>query len=335
MRPVCDAVRAGPVMFGLPLRDPCATTNEGRTGHDDQDPVHALARLRDHRARGWRSRPPTGGRPSSAGCSRWSRSRSSTGWSAGCSASTVIDQQTIARVLVPGAAGPAIDPAELPRLLAGPLAVGLVSIVAKLVPRRQRDRGPARDARSRCRWVLRSRAARVRGGPAGRDGPARARSPRRWRSARLGLIVLLAASPCWPTSRSGSSSGRSRSSTARASPAASPRRGRSRRGRSCGCWAGGSAVFGISLLLLAAGLLVSLLLLAVPVVPGRDQRSAIDTSFAAFSAIVLAVLYESQRLRTLAGAVVPSAPVTYPGDADGPLEPPPPPPSPPSDPWAG
>ena len=95
----------------------------------------------------------------------------------------------------------------------------------------------------------------------------------------------------------------------------------------------GLAVFGISLLLVAAGLLVSLLLLAVPVVPGVIT-SAIDTSFAAFSAIVLAILYESQRLRTLAGAMVPSAPVTYPGDADGPLEPPPPPPSPPSDPWA-
>ena len=50
------------------------------------------------------------------------------GWLFG---STVIDQQTMARVLVPGAAGPEIDPAELPRLLAGPLAVGLVSIVAK------------------------------------------------------------------------------------------------------------------------------------------------------------------------------------------------------------
>ena len=50
------------------------------------------------------------------------------GWLFG---STVIDQQTMARVLVPGASGPAIDPAELPRLLAGPLAVGIVSIVAK------------------------------------------------------------------------------------------------------------------------------------------------------------------------------------------------------------
>ena len=63
--------------------------------------------------------------------------------------------------------------------------------------------------------------------------------------------------------------------------------------------------------------------------------AALDTSFAAFSAIVLAILYESQRLRTLAGTVVPSPPATYPSDADGPLEPPPPPTSTPSDPWAG
>ena len=96
----------------------------------------------------------------------------------------------------------------------------------------------------------------------------------------------------------------------------------------------GLAVLGISLLLVAADLLVSLVLVAVPVVPGVIT-SAIDMSFQAFSAIVLAILYESQRLRTLAGTVVPSPPVTYPSDADGPLEPPPPPPAPPSDPWAG
>ena len=50
------------------------------------------------------------------------------GWLFG---STVIDQQTMARAIVPGASGPEIEPSELPRLLAGPLAVGLVSIVAK------------------------------------------------------------------------------------------------------------------------------------------------------------------------------------------------------------
>ena len=96
----------------------------------------------------------------------------------------------------------------------------------------------------------------------------------------------------------------------------------------------GLAVFGISLLLVVLDFLLSLLLVAVPVVP-EVITAAVDTSFLAFSTIVLAILYESQRLRTLAGAVVPSPPVTYPRDADGPLEPPPPPPSPPSDPWAG
>jgi hypothetical protein len=251
------------------------------------------------------------------------------GWLFG---STVIDQQTIARVLVPGAAGPEIDPAELPRLLAGPLAVGLVSIVAKWFLVANAIAG-LRGSEVTLPWVLRSGLRAFVAdllfamvllaliSTAAAFGAA-------------GLIVLLGCLPVlayvsirlqfWTLAifdGAGIAGGFSTSWTL------------SRRAvvRMLG-W--GLAVFGISLLLVAAGLLVSLLLLAVPVVPGVIT-SAIDTSFAAFSAIVLAILYESQRLRTLAVSGVPSPPVAYPSDADGPLEPPPPPPSPPSDPWAG
>ena len=87
--------------------------------------------------------------------------------------STAIDQQTMSRVLVPGASGPAIDPSELPRLLAGPLAVGLVSIVAKWFLVANAIAGPAR---ARCHPALGAalRVARAHRGHAVRDDRARA-----------------------------------------------------------------------------------------------------------------------------------------------------------------
>jgi hypothetical protein len=251
------------------------------------------------------------------------------GWLFG---STVIDQQTMARVLVPDASGPTIDPAELPRLLAGPLAVGLVSIVAKWFFVANAIAG-LRGREVTLPWVLRSGLrALLADLLVAMMGLALISTALAF--GAVGVIVLLGFLPVlayvairlqlWTLAifdGSGIAGGLSTSweLTRRAVL------------RMLG-W--GLAVFGISLLLVAADLLVSLVLVAVPVVPGMIT-SAIDTSFAAFSAIVLAILYESQRLRTLAGAVVPTPPVTYPSDADGPLDPPPPPPAPPSDPWAG
>lgn len=250
------------------------------------------------------------------------------GWLFG---STVIDQQTMARVIVPGASGPAIDPAELPRLLAGPLAVGLVSIVAKWFFVANAIAG-LRGQDVTLPWVLRS-GLRALLADMLFAMIVLALISTALAFGAVGLIVLLGFLPVlayvairlqfWTLAifdGSGIAGGLSTSWTL------------TRRAvlRMLG-W--GLAVLGISLLLVAADFLVSLVL-AVPVVP-NVITAAIDTSFGAFSAIVLAILYESQRLRTLAEALVPSPPVTYPSDADGPLEPPPPPPSPPSDPWAG
>jgi hypothetical protein len=251
------------------------------------------------------------------------------GWLFG---STVIDQQTMTRVIVPGAAGPEIDPSELPRLLAGPLAVGLVSIVAKWFLVANAVAG-LRGREVTLPWVLRS-GLRAFVADMLLAMIALTLISTALAFGAVGMIVLLGFLPVlayvvirlqfWTLAifdGSGIAGGLSSSwSLTRRSVL-----------RMLG-W--GLAVLGISLLLAAADFMVSAVMVAVPVVPAVIT-SAIDTSFAAFSAIVLAILYESQRLRSLAGAVVPSPPVGYPSDADGPLEPPPPPPAPPPDPWAG
>lgn len=251
------------------------------------------------------------------------------GWLFG---STVIDQQAMARMITPGAAGPAIDPSELPRLVAGPLAVGLVTIVAKWFLVANAVAG-LRGREVTLPWVLRSGLRALVADMLLAMVVAVLVSTALAFGA-VGLIVLLGFLPVlayvairlqfWTLAifdGSGIAGGFSASWAL------------SRRAviRMLG-W--GLAVLGISLLLAVADFLVSLVLLAVPIVP-NVITAAIDTSFAAFSAIVLAILYESQRLRMIAGTVVPSLPVTYPSDADGPLEPPPPPPAPPPDPWAG
>jgi hypothetical protein len=251
------------------------------------------------------------------------------GWLFG---TTVIDQQTMSRVFVPGGAGPELNPSELPRLLAGPLAVGLVSIVAKWFLVANAVAG-LRGREVTLPWVLRSGLrALVADMLFALIVVALVSSALAF--GAVGLIVLVGFLPVlayvairlqfWTLAifdGAGVAGGLGASWVL------------SRRAvlRMLG-W--GLAVFGISLLLAAADFVVSLLLLAVPVVPGVIT-AAIDMSFAAFSAIVLAILYESQRLRMLAGSGVTSPPVAYPSDADGPLEPPPPPPSSPSDPWAG
>jgi hypothetical protein len=245
---------------------------------------------------------------------------------------TAIDQQTMSRALVPGASGPAIDPSELPRLLAGPLAVGLVSIVAKWFLVANAIAG-LRGSEVTLPWVLRS-GLRALVADMLFAMIVLALISAAVAFGTVGLIVLLGFLPVlayvairlqfWALAIFDGSSIAGGLSTSWALTRRSVLR----------MLGWGLAVFGISLLLVVLDFLVSLLLAAVPVAP-EVITAAVDTSFLAFSTIVLAILYESQRLRALAGAVVPSPPVTYPRDADGPLEPPPPPPPPPSDPWTG
>jgi hypothetical protein len=84
----------------------------------------------------------------------------------------------------------------------------------------------------------------------------------------------------------------------------------------------GLAIFGLGLGMAAIELALGFLLAGAPVV-SRVVTSALETSFGAYTIVVMAVLYESQRLRTQPpqAMVYPSAPY----DPQGPYPPPPPP----------
>ena len=83
------------------------------------------------------------------------------------------------------------------------------------------------------------------------------------------------------------------------------------------------SIFGLGLVVAIVDGLIGFALGGVPVV-GRVITSAIDTAFGAYTIVVLAILYESQRLRVQPppAVVYPSAPY----DPEGPYPPPPPPP---------
>ncbi len=235
---------------------------------------------------------------------------------------TALDQRTLSRALLPGTSGQ-IDPSELPRLMAGPLAVGIVSIVAGWFLVANAVAG-LRGKEVTVAWAVTSglRAfvadmlialvfiglltVSVGLGPAG-------------------LLVMLGASPLlvyaairlqlWRLSIfDGSSIGQG----------ARESWGLTRRAvlRVLG-WA--AAVFGLGLLLAAVNVAIEFVLAGVPVV-GSVVTSAVDTAFQAFTIVVMAVLYESQRQRTQPPPVMayPSAPY----DPEGPYPPPPPPPRP-------
>ena len=233
---------------------------------------------------------------------------------------TVIDQRTMSRALLPGTSGQ-IDPSELPGLMAGPLAVGIVSIVGGWFLLANAVAG-LRGREITLAWVvssgLRSFVATMIVAVVfvGLLTVAAGLGP-------MGLVVLLALTPVlvyvglrlqfWSLAVfDGSSIGPgARASWTLTQDAVLRVLG----------W--GLAIFGLGLLVAAVDLALGFVLAGAPVI-GIVVGSAIDTAFGAFTVVVTAILYESQRLRTQPppAMVYPSAPY----DPDGPYPPPPPPP---------
>jgi len=231
---------------------------------------------------------------------------------------TVIDQRTMQRALLPGSAGQ-LDPAEFPRLMAGPLAVGLVSIVAGWFLLANAIAG-LRATEVTLRWVV---SAGLRAFVADML-VALVLVGLLLLSVSLGvagLVVLLAAFPVliyaairlqlWSLAIF---DGNTIDGGARASWGLT----RNAVLRALG-W--GAAIFGLGLIVAVVDGLIGFALGGVPVI-GRAVASAIETAFGAYTIIVLAILYESQRLRVQPPSAVvhPAAPY----DPDGPYPPPPP-----------
>jgi hypothetical protein len=235
---------------------------------------------------------------------------------------TVIDQRTMSRALLPGTQGQ-IDPAELPRLMAGPLAVGVVSIVAGWFLLANAVSG-LRGSEITLRWVvssgLRALAAAMLVALVfvGFLAVATGLGP-------IGILVLLAAMPLvvyaalrlvfWTIAIfDGSTIG----------VGARTSWGLTRNAvlRVLG-WE--LALFGIGFLLAITDLVLSFALgfaFGGVQVAGRVIASAAETALQAFTIIVIAILYESQRLRTQ-----PPPAIAYPSepyDPEGPYPPPPP-----------
>ena len=235
---------------------------------------------------------------------------------------TVMDQRTMQRAMLPGSAGQ-IDPAELPRLMAGPFAVGVVSVVAGWFLLANAIAG-LRANEVTLGWVL---SAGLRAFMADML-VALVLVGLLLVSVSIGvagLLVILAAFPLliygairlqlWSlaiydgTTIGGgarTSWGLTRNAVLRALG-----------------W--GAAIFGLGLVVAVVDGLIGFALGGVPVI-GRVVTSAIDTAFGAYTILVLAILYESQRLRIQPPPMIayPSAPY----DPEGPY-PPPPPPAPP------
>ncbi len=231
---------------------------------------------------------------------------------------SVVDQRTVSRALLPGSQGQ-LDPAELPRLMAGPLAVGAVSLVAGWFLLANAVAG-LRGREVTLRWVLPSG---LRAFAAGMIvalafvallvfstglGP-------------IGLLVMLAVLPVllyaalrlvfWNLAvfdGSGigqgarSSWGLTRNSVLRVLG-----------------WE--LAVVGLGLLVTVVDVLIASALADAPVV-ASVLASAIDTALQAFTIVVSAILYESQRLRTQPPPVMARPSTPY--DPEGPFPPPPP-----------
>ena len=230
---------------------------------------------------------------------------------------TGVDQQTMTRVLLP-VAGSRIEPSELPRLVAGPLAVGLTSLVAGWFLVANALAG-LRDKEVTLPWVL---------GAGLRALAATLFLAMALTSVLLiglglglvGLILLLGMMPVlvyvairlqfWTLSIfDGATVGQG--------AARSWRLTRDAVLRALG-W--GLAVFGIGALLAVVQFGIGFALAGVPAA-GEAINSAIDTALQAFTIVVMAILYESQRGRNQPPAMVyPPAPY----DPQGPYPPPPP-----------
>jgi hypothetical protein len=87
-------------------------------------------------------------------------------------------------------------------------------------------------------------------------------------------------------------------------------------------------MFGLSLLVLVANVTITALVPGLPAIPAAIG-SGLGTAFAAFSVIVTAILYESQRLRMPGAAPSPDQFPSRPVDPNAP------PPPPPQGPWSG
>jgi hypothetical protein len=233
---------------------------------------------------------------------------------------TVIDQRMMQRALLPGSSGQ-LDPTELPRLMAGPLAVGIVSVVAGWFLLANAIAG-LRAKEVTLAWVV---SAGIRAFAADML-VALLLVSLLMISVGLGvagLVVILAAFPVliygairlqlWSLAifDGGSIGGGARTSWGLTRNAVL---------RALG-W--GAAIFGLGLVVALVDVAIGFALSGAPVI-GRVVTSAIDTALGAYTIIVLAILYESQRLRVQPppAIVYPSAPY----DPDGPYPPPPPPP---------
>jgi hypothetical protein len=235
---------------------------------------------------------------------------------------TVIDQRTLSRALLPGTQGQ-IGADELPRLMAGPLAVGVVSIVAGWFLLANAVAG-LRGRELTLGWVVASGLRTLAAAMIIALAFAALLTVSLGLGA-IGVVVLLGSLPLviymvvrlafWNLAIfDGSSIGQgARTSWGLTRDAVLRVLG----------WQ--LAIFGIGLLLVAVDLAIGFAFAGVPVA-GPVIASAVDTSLQAFTLVVMAILYESQRLRAQPppAMVFPSAPY----DPEGPY-PPPPPPAPP------
>ncbi len=242
--------------------------------------------------------------------------------------STLLDQATMTRLLLPDAEG--IDPAALPRLVAGPLAVSVVSLVAGWflyanavagLRGREVTLGWVLGAGMRTLLMMIGVAFVLAGifallallGPIGLLGMA----------GSLPVIVYLSFRlQFWAV---GVFDGQGVTAAARSSLEITRRAVL----RVVGWWL---ALMGLSLVIGAFSAATSILFSTLPVVPAV-VGSLLSTSFQAFSVIVVAILYESQRLRWMGLAAAPYG--SQPPRAQPPAgwgQPPTDPPQPPSDP---
>jgi hypothetical protein len=245
-----------------------------------------------------------------------------------------IDQQTLTRTLMPGASG-ALDPSELPTLLAGPLALGIVGLVADwflvanaVAGLRRREVTGAWVLASGLRTLLAifvasmalSSAALLLAllGPAGLIVVLLALPVLLYVAVRMqfwmlgvfdGLGIVGSVRESWNLTRGAVL-------------------------RVIGWWA---ALLGLSLLLSIVDGALAVILGSLPAAAAATG-AVLSTSFQAFSTVVIAILYESQRQRRRAAPVA-SPPGAGPYDPPAPYDPsgrePPPPPAPPHDPWNG